>query len=241
MNITIISMKDSSRRLRFSNVNKIFFDAVTNNDNCSFNESVSTLIYGRKLKDSEVGCSLSHKEVMKNLEFKNYWEVILEDDAIITKEFYDFVEEFSGVKFNAPSIIILGHSKTSKKFLWLQRLKQPLFNVLKYKTIQIGTTHRVLRGCGTVGYAINEAAAKIINDSEIVFWLADDWEIINNMGVEIYQLKSPIIWEDMSLVSSIGNQTHVEHDFIRSPLSNWYMVIKHQAIRIKRGWQCFCR
>jgi len=209
--IEVISMCGSSCRSnilkQLSNIEFEYFDAIFNSDEIrnSFDDLLARLVYGRELRIGERGCALSHRAVIDK--FSNSLRprrVILEDDAIVTSEFFRFVEGLNKLKFNIPTILILGHAKTIKENHWWQRVKQPFFEIEDFNSFKFGTRPFV-NFFGTVGYALDYEAAVMIKKLPRTFWLADDWKIFANAGISIYHVVEPLVYEDLSTPSSTGN------------------------------------
>ncbi|EJV9312367.1 glycosyltransferase family 25 protein [Vibrio vulnificus] len=230
MNIRVVSLVDSKNRLpfssRFNPLEFEFFDALLGGRHKkSFNESLFQFKYNRVARDGEIGCTLSHYIIIKELIETNLESmIILEDDAIPVKEFFDFYADLF-LKNNKPSIFLLGHSKTREKDLWLQRLKQPLKEVINLNGFSFGINHRITE-CGTVGYIINRKAAEIISAYDSPYWLADDWKFFEEIGIHVYHPVKPLIYEDLTTVSTTGNAVCLNHSIYNKTLLQIGSVVK---------------
>ncbi|HHR6131977.1 TPA: glycosyltransferase family 25 protein [Providencia alcalifaciens] len=233
METLVVSLQKSERRAdfkkKFRGLNFKFFDAITpdNQENINFDDLIFRSIYGRNARKGEVGCTLSHFSILNA--FINHslddWILILEDDAIPEKEFFNFIKEFeSNYKTENPEVILLGHSKTSKKHLLVQRMKQPLRNKINIKNIIFGENNNITL-CGTVGYLINKKAACLITELKKNYWLADDWKMFSNLGIHVFHPQKPIVWEDLNYASSTENIVKYQHDFLNSPIKNIVHII----------------
>lgn len=226
----VVSLKDSERRhnfdLLFSGMDYKFFDAIQpKNDDPKFDQFIANALYGRSLRKGEIGCTLSHIEIIKRFSSgvnDSEWLLVMEDDALPEIHFFDFIRSFptdGAIMNRAPAILLLGHSKTSKRHLWIQHLKQPLYMKEYVGGVLFGQNKRITL-CGTVSYLINKEAAKIISKCGKPFWMADDWHLFSNLGITIKHPVKPLIYEDLSYASSTDNELRYHHDFFKHPLSN---------------------
>lgn len=215
--IRIISLQGSKRRNSASWSNSdlpfTFFDASSGiSPGLTFHVDVAKLLYGRELTRGEIGCSISHRRVIKSLvnDIKG-WACIFEDDALFSSiTVLDFLRTLDSENHIEPIVLILGHSKTVASNAWLQNLKQP-----RYESKYFGTTKFSKRFnanfCGTVAYCINEPAAQIICRMPDPFYLADDWDIFSNAGINIFHADKPLVYEDLTEISTTGNTIKVLH------------------------------
>lgn len=225
MKIIILSIKNSIRRTRFEYLNTgvSFYDAHVSDIDNVFDKGISKIIYGRNLSRGEVGCSISHYYILKKIYMQEGgWFIVLEDDAIVDNE--DLLIEFYNnlPDTSKPTVYILGHSKADKQDLFIQKLKQPLYDSFNVGRFRCGT--KKVNFFGTVGYAINKSAADLISKNEKVFWTADDWTKLAHMGIDIFHLEEPLIYEDYKIESTIGNKLASYHSFKKFPLSCSYHI-----------------
>jgi glycosyl transferase, family 25 len=228
--INVISLKNSTRRNKFLNSDIEIFDAIEDDLSAIFDKDTFRLIYGRDARKGEIGCTLSHYYLALNhaVNTKDEWSLILEDDAVFDDELFEFKNNCNTI--SSPTILVLGHSKTKKRNLFIQRLIQPLTNLITIRGFEFGTAN--VNYCGTVAYMSNKAASKILSAQKLMFWLADDWNIIKNMGINILHIKKPLVYEDFDGLSSTGNKVVVEHDVLRKPAQILYLIILNQIKRI---------
>ena len=230
MKCFVVSLKNSDRRKDFDHRFKIFnyqfFDAITECTSNQFNSAIAKSIYGRCLRKGEIGCSLSHFNIIRDfaLNSKENWLLIMEDDAVPESQFIHFINEFENKHVTTNAEILLGHSKTSRKHIFVQRLKQPLRNYKNINGISFGENKNVTL-CGTVAYLINKQAANIISGNSQPYWLADDWFLFQNMGIRVYHPQIPLVYEDLSYDSSTENDIYYHHNFIKEPLKNIIHII----------------
>lgn len=229
--LNIISLKKSLRRQKFNALNIKFFDAIEIDYEKIFDSKVFKLVYGREPRNGEIGCALSHYYTAKqHVDITGEWSLVLEDDAIFENDLLNFKDTCPCVA--KPTILVLGHSKTKKKNLCIQRLIQPLKNTYTLNNVEFG--HSDVNFCGTVGYMANRAASQLIANNDSIFWLADDWRVIKNMGIDVVHIKEPLVYEDFDGVSTTGNKVVVEHDILRNPLQITYLIILNQVKKFFR-------
>jgi GR25 family glycosyltransferase involved in LPS biosynthesis len=244
MEINIISEKDKLILLKsISNsiqINEFITKVhppcfISNNDQNDFDQTLSTLFYGRKLHNGELGCSLAHSRLISNLSFiSSDWNLILEDDAKLDNDIFNFLYDLKAIKISQPTVILLGHSRTLKKNIFWQRLKHPLSNEMKIGKYTFGQ-NKWVNGCGvgTVGYVINSSCRDIINKLPKNFWLADDWKFFHNAGISIYHPINPLVWEDfLAKESRTGNSIKIHHNFISSNILREFAEIIYARLRL---------
>ena len=73
-----------------------------------FNHKLSSLFYGRHLHKGEMGCSLAHSKLISNLDFvSSDWNLILEDDAILEDNLFDFLHTLKDINLSFPVVLQL--------------------------------------------------------------------------------------------------------------------------------------
>jgi len=118
--IIVISLKDDLDRRSFiqSQLDGMglpfsFFDAVDGRKKlpeiheCKLNRKQTESRIGRTMRDAEYACALSHASVYSNM-ISNQWSgaVILEDDAILSTRFKQFIQEGH---YRSYSMLFLAH------------------------------------------------------------------------------------------------------------------------------------
>lgn len=201
----------------------------------TFDGDTFKAIKGRMPNLGEVGCALAHIEAYKIfLSDTSDWLVVLEDDALLDDDFVQFIRHVDTQHSTYPVSFLLGHSKTKKSNLWVQRLKQPLGGKLKFSTLVFGQNHWVSRcGVGTVGYIINRKAAEILISKHRAYWLADDWKLFENMGIKVFHPVIPIVWEDLyGRPSSTGNPNQPHHDLFSKKFFRQLSEVVYGRLRL---------
>lgn len=224
--INVISLRGSPRRDRFQTTEVFhFFDAVEIDGEAIFNKDIFKMVYGRDARNGEIGCTLSHYCIahVHSTDLNHEWSLVLEDDAIFSEqELLSFVNGLPAI--DKPTILVLGHSKTIKRNLFIQRLIYPLKDIIAINGKLFGHTGETR--CGTVAYVANRSASMLIAKNQMTFWLADDWTLIENMGVDVLHFKKPLVYELMDGVSSTDNKIYINHDFLDAPFVIFYRVVK---------------
>jgi len=148
--------------------------------NAAFDYEKSYKEYGRVLRNGEVGCTLSHYKIYKQMIKSEDKSVIvfeddLEDLSEMNKDFLASIKPY--YETNIPTVILLSG------------------NYQYYKLKKIDSKHKlatVFDAYFTCSYIINRKAAEIISN-EKPFWLADDWGYFKSKGVRIFGIKPHII------------------------------------------------
>lgn len=234
----VVSLKNGGRRENFDKLFAGFgyeyFDAIVPQDNDPrFDQFIAQSLYGRELRKGEVGCTLSHFQIIKNFSQSvddSQWLLIMEDDALPEPQFQQFIDDFSKECCQLsenPQVILLGHSKTSKKHLSVQRLKQPLITKLTIGRQSFGLNPRVTM-CGTVCYLINKSSAKIIAQCDKLYWIADDWSIYTNLGIKVFHPLKPLVYEDLSYDSATKNEIFFHHSILNAPIETLKSILLNQ-------------
>lgn len=214
--ITLQDKEDVLLKYKHYNIdNLLILDGVlTNSKDNRFDHAIAKAVYNVPLRDGEVGCTLAHYLAYKEIVLANEpWAIILEDDAIIEKPFNSIIDALDNANFfsEGARVLLLGHSRIVKKWLWWQRLKEPFDIVYNVNGIKLGRS-KSISGCGTLSYAINREAAKLMTSYVKPFWRADDWEKISNAGIEVWHLWFPTVWEDLKERGSFtGNSMNIAH------------------------------
>lgn len=233
--IKILSVPGSPRRKQAEiEVKKLniqswsFYDAVSIDDIDNFVNDSKNNLNGKDITKVEKSCSISHYNMIKD----QSTHIILEDDFKLIEycELVCIVNEIN--KKDIPIVVILGHSKTSDRDFWMQKLKQPLINkrILCGKTV--GENYKI-NFYGAVGYIINNKFKEAMAEVNEVHWLADDWlKIREIIGCDIYQLSDKIIIENLNddYVSGLGNKIHFRHDSRKKILINLIKALRAQVL-----------
>lgn len=213
--------------------NRIKINVFDNNSSSfedEFNKKKSFLRYGKYLRKGEISCALGHQRIASLLlEKECTTAVVLEDDALLELNFEECTLTLSDYinKLAAPTVVILGHSKTIKNNLWFENLKYKLYDKIKIKKFVLGKKKQ--NYFGTVGYLCNREFIKLRSLDE-VHTIADDWIFYEQeFGVQIYHLENPIVWEDLQTTSSTGNSLIIHHNILsKNFLRELFSAIKNK-------------
>jgi glycosyl transferase family 25 len=234
MKVKVISLSCSAPNIK--SVCFDFFKAIDNINNISefsFDESLFKLVYGRDVRNGEKGCSLSHFEVISDFSLNSGDDflTVLEDDAVLLEEFEAVISGISELDTSVPLIVVIGLSKVKRSTFWIQELKWPLRNKLSIGGVVFG--QGINNYFGTVGYVINKAAAQIIANQRHIFWVADDWRIISNMGISVFYTNTPVVLEDFNTNSSTGNKIVCLNSFRDNFMNNFILILKGCRERLR--------
>jgi GR25 family glycosyltransferase involved in LPS biosynthesis len=179
-----------------------------------------------------MNCALGHRKIWDKLNDTDF--VVFEDDAILSISCLSVLKviekEYSTSR--VPTIVILGRSKTVRKYLWFENLKFPLRNKKRINGIEIGTKKQNF--FGTVGYYGNKQAAAVLQKFPYsVYWKPDDWDYLINSGLTVVHLRNPIVWEDLSSESLTDSDMHVQHNpyKLNTFIREWVSAFKGLLIR----------
>jgi GR25 family glycosyltransferase involved in LPS biosynthesis len=207
-----------------------FFDAIDANEIHNFDDNTSQKRYERQVSNPEKSCAVSHFKIITD----DKTNLVFEDDfKLLTKvDFKEIVDQLNNLKH--PAVLILGHSRTSPRDFWLQKLKQPLINKHLIANRVVGENYKI-NFYGAVGYAFNDEFKCMMRSVESVSWVADDWHTIKEISkCRIYQLWDKIIIEDIdeTYLSSLENKVHFRHDSRKKIISNIFKALRAQLIYI---------
>ena len=171
MKVKVISLTREAKFL--SNLNFEYFDGVRPNSykgKLHFDNNLFMMRYGVEPKEGEIGCTLSHAEIIhsfSNEKTNTNFLAIFEDDAIPEETLPSFLDSFDNEKDTSPKIYVVGFSAIRKERRVLHKIKWPLRNKKLIDRHWFGNTHINL--CGTVAYIISKEAAKIFANQTTIF------------------------------------------------------------------------
>lgn len=136
--------------------------------------------YGRKCRDGEIGCTLSHQKCYRKISESNYkYALILEDDIILNennistiKSIGDFIE-----RSEKPTVILLSGG------YWYTHAKAKVEN---HKLLSVFDAYY------TFAYLINKKAAQCLITQPTDF-LADDWILLKSKGIQLLGVQPHLI------------------------------------------------
>lgn len=239
----MLSLQSSPARDLNRNFAFTYFDAIDNQNvfsNIKFDHEKFKEKYKRTASVGEVGCALSHTEILKKFsKDENEWLCVLEDDALTEDKFIDFISLVSKESFDVPIMIVIGYSKTKKINNYIHKLKFPILNPFYIGNYEVGESYGNLYG--TVGYVVNKLAAEKFENIHKIYWVADDWVMLSNLGIKILHISTPLIYEDLSTSSSTGNVVHCVDDIFAHPVGNLLYIMKVQMKVLRMNIACMLR
>ena len=202
----------SSKEKRFKNLTKTFSYEM-------FNKFRNT----QSPSEREMACYLSHIKAIKKSD-KNRSLIILEDDArfkVRLDLFKKIIKKLEQIEHY--DIFLLGYSKSDSITEDYLNLVNPFLRFIKlpinkYKYL-VGDRYKQTT-CGAIGYLITANAKQKILKNEKIFRFADDWEILENIGLKIGYLKPTIIQEDIGQLSTLNHKQH----FIRPYITGVFII-----------------
>lgn len=167
------------------------------------------LFFGRDLTQGEVGCLLSHRAVYQHMLNQNIESaIILEDDAILQKDFADVIRSVFSLPFKWDMVRFLDSEKVYRK----SRPVVPLFG--RYALIRT-----MIASGGAYAYILTKDAARVLlehtqaSDAPIDMIHGYVWKT----GLEVFAVNPSPVRPDHIIASTIG---HVRFDKT-SQLSGW--------------------
>jgi glycosyl transferase family 25 len=226
--IFVINLPQSTDRKAFMQsqcesmgISPVFIDAVNGKDLSNSevsqycNQKKAKQLYGRELLLGEIGCALSHKKIYQKIVDENIpYAVILEDDAILKKDFPIVVKKIMAGPLSWE-LILLGHYKSN-----LKSLKSPISLWRKHRITSKFLLGRLIDfGFGTHGYMITlEGAKKLLSELKPIYKPVDHYTPDSNI-LNVYALSPPVV--------SINNDfdTLIDENRIRSSKDRFSVVL----------------
>ena len=188
--------------------------------------------YGRKPTSSEIGCSLSHHEVIKKSN-RNKPIIILEDDALLkvkTKTFLNVVKLIGNL--DKYDILIFGFSKCDETSDHQLNISNPFLPTKNLNYLGYSLGERLINSTsGALAYYLSVSAKKKISFLDEIYHVADDWNFYSKLGLKIGYIYPTLVIEDLNQKSTL------EHNegFFRASRSNnrfinGYFLIKDYAL-----------
>jgi len=246
MKVYVVSLIESSRRLNISdelkNIPFQYLDAVYGKDlGEKYLETINSQQwvkerYKRALTYGEIGCSLSHLKIYKDMLNKDIpWAIIFEDDISIKSPFYDVLLNNID-KFNPNDLYILGAQEglACNDYVILSNKDSINLNVSIKFNKTIDSERYVYR---TAAYLISKKVAEnILNFTEQKFCLADDWSCFkkHNLFNELYMgnfISHPVDLTQQSLLELERSSKIKKNWKMRYPLI--YKILKKVYINYR--------
>lgn len=176
--------------------------------------------YNRNLGPGEIGCTLSHQEIYRQIVARNLdGAIVLEDDVLLKPCFADFFRTLEQLPHLEQGVVLLGGGEYREKhvnknyYSWLKTSRNPTpISGTHFRVCQIISGHKyAVRTCG---YFISQNAAKRLDSfSAHNKTLADDWKTFVSLGIleniniiQPYLLRHPIDISDSTIqVDRIGS------------------------------------
>jgi glycosyl transferase family 25 len=208
MKIFVITLKNSIDRqeniraqLRDINLPFEFFYGVNGKELTTeeiglyYDDAKARKHLGRDIVLGEIGCALSHRLVYKKIVEENIDRaIILEDDAILKKDFSTVINLLSNININKFVINLDFYDNNM------------LGRILPCHQIPLNEEYKVLHSMASGfarGYYIDKLAAKaMLKLTEKVYFFADSWDVFRN-SIRLRILNRSIVYTDKSFDSVI--------------------------------------
>ena len=184
--------------------------------NARFDFKRSRKLYGKTITPGEVGCSLSHRKIYKDIVDNNVpYALLLEDDIAIQRDLnlidLDAVDKL--LRSSKPRVLML-----SGDFCYYR--KKPIV--------------RIFSAVGTYAYMINYAGAKLIYNKVRTCSVADDWLYYKRKGLRMYAFYPYMIDANVNM-DVLGSDIQQDSWGIdRSQMSKKEVIIGYITGGIKR-------
>ena len=170
-----------------------------------YDEAAVVARYGRSMTAAEVACFLSHRAVWTRIAESGYGAIVLEDDALLDRPFFDHVLDWNQHAVSkAADIVLLGRSKVARSVSKYIAIHEPLKSWMTVDTLRIGFPFKQWTS-GAVGYWISASAARrmILETSNRIAALLDDWPFHrDSLGLRIAEVRPYVVWEAFETMPS---------------------------------------
>ena len=184
--------------------------------NSQFDFNRSRKLYGKRITPGEVGCTLSHRKIYKQIVDDNIpYALLLEDDIAIQRDlnFIDLDAVDKLLRSSKPRVLMLSGDYCYYK-------KKPIA--------------RIYSAVGTYAYMINFAGAKLIYDKVCPCSVADDWLYFKRKGLKMYAIYPYMIDANVNMDVLGSDIQQNSWGIDRSQMSKKEVLIDYITGAIKR-------
>ena len=132
--------------------------------------------------------------------------LILEDDFLLNYQNNVLKSTVDDLYHNGVELCLLGYCKMSKFDIFNYNLSNPITSRIKINNEFDLCQRAYCTTSGTVGYYINQLAARKIIDAGIPYYVADEWPLISSFNVSISHIAPCLVSESQAFVSLIEDQ-----------------------------------
>ena len=188
--------------------------------------------YRRKPTSSEIGCSLSHHEVIKKSN-RSKPIIILEDDALLkvkTATFLKIIELIGNL--DKYDILIFGFSKCDETSDHQLNISNPFLTTKNLNYLGYCIGERLINSTsGALAYYLSVAAKKKISFLKEIYHVADDWNFYSRLGLKIGYIYPTLVIEDLNQKSTLEhNEGFFRASRSNNRFMNGYFLIKDYAL-----------
>lgn len=158
--------------------------------------------YKRKLKPTEVACTLSHKEMWQRfVDSQESAAIFLEDDAFFVENPSNIFNELINLKCD---MIVLGYPSRTQFDSKCSKIMEPIYSkIFCSGNYEVGRSPQK-KNFGLMAYYLTRDAALRLLNAERVWSVADDYELIASQ-VSVYHIRPYLCFERRDVISSINN------------------------------------
>lgn len=196
-------------------------DVISYSD--SINQDYFIEKYKRKMKPTEVACTLSHRKMLQSFVYSSEsYAVFLEDDALFVENPKEVLDELA--KLNLDMVVLGYPSRTYFEGKYSKVIEPVYSNINFFGNYVVGLSPQK-KNFGLMAYCLSKSAAIKLLEDDKVFSVADDYELICSK-VDVYHARPYLCIERRNVVSSINNT-------YRS--SNGLSMVRRLSSRLVRG------
>lgn len=157
--------------------------------------------YNRKIKSTEVACTLSHKKMWQRfVENQESAAIFLEDDAFFVEDPSRVFDALVDFKYD---MVVLGYPSRIQFESKYSKIMEPIYSKKNCSGPYIVGRSPQKKNFGLMAYYLTRDAALRLLDAEKVWSVADDYDLITNK-VNVYHIRPYLCYERQNLISSIN-------------------------------------
>lgn len=182
----------------------------------SFNQGSCLRHNGRELNRGEIGCVLSHRKAYETLlKSENHYALVLEDDVSIIRDLNKLgqCDWKSILNTTKPTVLFLSGD------YWYLR--------------NSGSVVTCFDALGAYAYIINRSAAKLMLSIDKPYYVADDWTLFRELGLNLKAVKPYMIDANLNMDVLSSEVQQLQWGINREHMSVFELVksIKNSAVR----------
>ncbi len=246
--IIYITLKNNERSLIYSDYLKSinlcakpfygfdFRNISVSNEFKNFSKKKFFNKYGRRPTSAEIGCVLSHFEVIKSSKSRDPL-IILEDDALLKVSSKVFIKILDSINnTDRYEIVIFGFSKCDEISDYQLNISNPFLATKTFKNLDYSLGERLVNSTsGALAYYLSPSAKKKISLLSNIHHVADDWDYYSKLGIKIGYIYPSLVIEDLSQKSTLNhNENYFRVSISENKFINFLKIIKNYSLGFYR-------